>query len=168
MLRFFGVAAVIAGCGGFGLSLAASCRKEISMLRKLISAIQEMEWELKYRMTELPELCEEAGNAATGMIREIFFEMAGKLKRREVADLSAAFISLINQKGLPRRVKGNMKQLAQCLGRYDLDGQLQGLESVRIQCRKDLQELETDGVQYLRSYQTLALCAGVALSILLI
>ena len=36
------------------------------------------------------------------------------------------------------------------------------------QCRKDLQELETGSVQRLRNYQTLALCAGIALAIIFI
>ena len=137
------------------------------MLRKLIAAIQEMEWELKYRMTELPELCCIAGNAAAGSIREVFLEMSEKLERREVTDLSAAFLSVLNQKEMPRRVRKNMRQMAQHLGRFDLDGQLQGLEAVRQQCRKDLQEMESDSIQRLRSYQTLALCAGIGLAIIL-
>lgn len=167
MLKLCGVVAVIAGCGGFGLSLAAASRKETTMLRKLIAAIQEMEWELKYRMTELPELCRIAGNTAAGSIREVFLEMSEKLDRREVTDLSAAFLSVLNQKEMPRRVRKNMRQLAQHLGRFDLDGQLQGLEAVRQQCRKDLQEMESDSMQRLRSYQTLALCAGIGLAIIL-
>ena len=56
--------------------------------------------------------------------------------------------------------------LGASLGRFDLQGQLQGIESVRAQCRKDLAELEDNRDQRLRSYQTLGLCAGCALAIL--
>ena len=59
-----------------------------------------------------------------------------------------------------------MKQLAQCLGRYDLEGQLQGLETVRQQCRTDLRELESERKEQMRNYQTLAVCAGASLAIL--
>ena len=54
------------------------------------------------------------------------------------------------------------------LGRFDLEGQLQGLESVRIYCREQLDELSKDRDVRLRSYQTLGLCAGAALAILFV
>lgn len=168
MIKALGAVVIIAGCGGFGFSLSAGVKRETNMLRRLISALQEMEWELKYRMSSLSELCRLAGDAAGGNIREIFLEMAGKLDRREVCDISASFLSEVNNRDLPRRIRRNLKQLGQCLGRYDLEGQLQGLEAVRQQCRKDLKELESNSVQRLRSYQTLALCAGFALAILLL
>ena len=136
------------------------------MLRILIRTIQEMQWELKYRMTELPELCRLAGETGSGVIRDIFLEMAGKLERREVMDISAAFLSELNRWEIPRKVRRNMKQLAQSLGRYDLEGQLQGLEAVRQQCRTDLRELESERKEQMRSYQTLAVCAGASLAIL--
>ena len=84
-----------------------------------------------------------------------------------VCDISAAFLSELSQRELPRCVRRNLKQLALSLGRYDLEGQLQGLEMVRQQCRKDLEELESDRFDRMRSYQTLAVCAGAALAILL-
>ena len=167
MIKILGTAAVIAGCSGFGFSLAWAAGRECAMLRHLIKAIQEMQWELKYRLTELPELCRLAGTRAGGSVGEIFEEMAGKLERREVVDISASFLSELSQRELPRCVRRNMKQLAQSLGRYDLEGQLQGLEMVRQQCRKDLEALESDRSDRMRSYQTLAVCAGAALAILL-
>jgi hypothetical protein len=56
--------------------------------------------------------------------------------------------------------------LGTSLGRYDLQGQLNGIESVRIRCRSDLEELERNRDVRLRSYQRLGLCAGCALAIL--
>ena len=166
MMRILGAAAVIAGCGGFGFSLTMAVRKECAMLRILIRVIQEMQWELKYRMTELPELCRLAGEMGSGVIREIFQEMAEKLERREVVDISASFLSEVNRRCLPRKVHRNLKQLAQSLGRYDLEGQLLGLETVRQQCRSDLNEMESERKEQMRCYQTLTVCAGAALAIL--
>lgn len=166
MMRILGAAVVIAGSSGFGIALAAAARKECTMLRILIRSIQEMQWELKYRMTELPELFRLAGENGSGVIREIFLEMEEKLNRREVMDVSAAFLSEVNRRELPRKVRRNLKQLAQSLGRYDLEGQLQGLEVVRQQCRSDLKELESERKEQLRCYQTLTVCAGAALAII--
>lgn len=165
-MKVVGAVAIIAGCGGFGFSMAWTAGRECTLLRCLIRAIQEMQWELKYRMTELPELCRLAGDRADGVLGELFEEIAGKLERREVMDVSAAFLSEINSREFPRYVQRNLKQLALCLGRYDLEGQLQGLEVVRQQCRKDLEILDSNRSDRMRSYQTLAVCAGAALSIL--
>jgi stage III sporulation protein AB len=166
MMRYLGAAAVIAGCGGFGFSLAAAARKECGMLRILIRVIQQMQWELKYRMTELPELCRLAGETGNGVIREVFDTMAGKLERREVEDVSAAFLAELNRYPLPRHVRRNLKQLGNNLGRYDLESQLHGLEAVRQQCRLDLMELESERKKQMRCYETLAVCAGVSLAII--
>lgn len=166
MVRLLGAALILAGCGGFGFTLSAARRREIRMLRQLIRALQEVQWELKYRMTALPELCRTAAMASGGILKDIFLELAGKLERREVMDLSGSLNAIVSEREVPRRVKQNLRQLGASLGRYDLEGQLQGLEAVRRQCRKDLKELEENCASQLRSYQTLALCAGAALAIL--
>lgn len=168
MIRLAGAVLLMAGCGGFGFSLAAAHRREAAMLRRLIHGLQEMEWELKYRMTELPELCRIAADAAGGEVRDIFRELSGKLIRCEVTDIAASLNGILSCRELPRRVRRNIRQLGASLGRFDLEGQLQGLQAVRLQCREDLKALEENSIQRLRSYQTLALCAGAALAILLL
>ena len=75
MIRLLGAAMLVAGCGGFGFSLASAQRREARMLHRLISVLQEMEWELKYRMTELPELCSLAADASGGSLRSVFREL---------------------------------------------------------------------------------------------
>ena len=52
--RWIGAVLVIAGCGGFGFSIAAGYKREESTLRQLIQALNTMEWELSYRLTPLP------------------------------------------------------------------------------------------------------------------
>jgi hypothetical protein len=54
------------------------------------------------------------------------------------------------------------------MGRFDLEGQLNGLEAVRTRCRDWLDELISGREVRLRNYQTLGLCAGAALVILFI
>lgn len=168
LIRIVGAALLMAGCGGFGFTLASARRREITMLRKLINALQEMEWELKYRMPVLAGLCRIAADASGGVLRDIFLELADKLIKREVYDISACMNTIVVRKELPRSIRRNLRQLGTSLGRYDLEGQLQGLESIRRQCRKDLKKLEENSEQNLRNYQTLALCAGTALAIILI
>jgi len=49
-----------------------------------------------------------------------------------------------------------------------MEGQLKGLESVRQECRRQVETLSYNRDARLRSYQTLGLCAGAALAILFV
>ena len=60
------------------------------------------------------------------------------------------------------------QQLGKSLGRFDLNGQLQGIEQVRAHCRRELSSLENGRDQRIRGYQTLGVCAGAALAILFV
>ena len=48
--RWLGAALVIAGCGGFGFSIASGYKREEGILRQLLRALNYMEWELQLSM----------------------------------------------------------------------------------------------------------------------
>ena len=75
---------------------------------------------------------------------------------------------LVQQKNLPRSVRRLLTGLGNSLGRLDLTGQVQGLQAVKAGCARELERLERNRDTRLRSYQTLGLCAGAALAILLV
>jgi len=54
------------------------------------------------------------------------------------------------------------------LGRFDLPGQLEGIQAVRKRCEESLESIRKNRNERLRSYQTLGVCAGAALAIILI
>lgn len=165
--KWMGAILVIAGCGGFGFSIAAGCRREERLLRQLIQALQYMQWELQYRLTPLPELCRQTGKAASGVVRDIFLGLARELDWQASPDVSGCMSAALKRnRELPRNLKRLFLQLGHCLGRFDLQGQLLGLESVRAACEGELAVLNKNRDVRLRSYQTLGLCAGAALAIL--
>ena len=47
--RWFGAALVIAGCGGFGFSIASGYKREEGLLRQLLRVLNYMEWELEWQ-----------------------------------------------------------------------------------------------------------------------
>ena len=61
-----------------------------------------------------------------------------------------------------------MTELGDHLGRFDLQGQINGLEHCREHCVSKLKLLSDNKEKRLRSYQTLGLCAGAAIAILLV
>lgn len=167
MIKILGAICIILSCGGMGFSMAAAHRREESTLHQVIGMLDFMGCELQYRLTPLPELCRMAAEEARGPVAQVLESLTQELENQISPDATICMnMALEKAKKLPTAAEKNLKMLGASLGRFDLQGQLQGIESVRAQCRKDLAELEDNRDQRLRSYQTLGLCAGCALAIL--
>lgn len=167
--KWIGAVLIILGCGGFGFSLAAQHKREENSLRQLISALDYMACELQFRMTPLPDLCRQAGQESAGTVRQVLLSLAQELDRQISPDVASCMkAALASAKELPSHTRENLELLGASLGRFDLSGQLKGLESVRDSCRRDLEALGNNRDARLRSYQTLGLCTGAALAILFI
>ncbi len=166
---WIGAILVIASCAGAGFSMAASYCREEQSLRQLLGSLDLMECELQYRMTPLPDLCRQAGQAGKGAVSRVLTLLAQELDGQISPDVhSCMYAALAAQKNLPQYTLEALKMLGQSLGRFDLEGQLNSLESVRGYCRRQLEELSDNKENRIRSYQTLGLCAGAALAILFV
>ena len=168
-IKIIGAILVIAGCGGFGFKLAATHLREESSLRQLISALDYMACELQYRLTPLPQLCRQAGQESKGIISYVFLALSEELEGQISPDAERCMsAALCRVKDLPGLSRNAIESLGHSLGRFDIEGQLKGLEAVRQECRRNLELLNQNRETRLRSYQTLGLCAGAAIAILFI
>ncbi len=166
-IKWIGALCVIAGCGGFGFSLAAAHLREERALRQLISALDLMACELQYRLTPLPDLCRLAGEDAKGCVQTVLFALSNELEAQISPDVATCMCAALNTSGdIPPCTREQLLLLGRSLGRFDLPGQLKGLDAVRSTCRSKLESLTVNKEPRLRSYQTLGLCAGAALAIL--
>lgn len=168
-LKLIGGIMIVISCGGFGFLVAASHRKEVGSLRQLISVLDYMECELQYRLTPLPELCRQAATESKGFQRQVFSLLAAELEDQISPDVERCMLaSLSKVKDIPGSTLHALELLGRSLGRFDIQGQLTGLESVRSECRHNLDMLTKNQGVRLRSYKTLGLCAGAAIAILFI
>ena len=136
---------------------------------QLVSALDDMQCELQYRLTPLPDLCRNAGVHSKGDIQKFFLQLAEELEYQLSSDVSVCVNTVLAKTApFPIKTRKNILLLGDSLGRFDLEGQLNGLDAVRNQCREDIRELNEDKAVRLRSYKTLGLCAGAALVILFI
>lgn len=167
--KWIGAALIMAACGWFGFSLTMRHKREEQALRQLIAALDFMECELQYRLTPLPELCHQAAAQATGLIREILAGFARQLESRCAPDVGPCMAgAMAAVPGIPGKTQRCLLLLGNSLGRFELEGQIRGLEAVRAECRRHLEGLSKNRDARLRSYQTLGLCAGAALAILFV
>ena len=168
-LKGIGALLILAGCGGTGFSIAAGYRREESCLRQMIQMLQFMECELQYRLTPLPELCKRTAGEVTGSLRTVMRDLARELDWQTLPDANSCMQAAISHSSdLPNRIKRLLRRLGASLGRFDLEGQYRDLQILRADCEEQLTALKKNTQTRLRCYQTLGLCAGFALVILLI
>lgn len=167
--KWIGAVLIISGCGGFGFSVGSAHRREERCLRSLLRVLEYMTCELQFRATPLPELCRGAAKDCGRELAGLFSRLAEQLELCSSSDAATSMEAALNvTPGLPLSAARNLKFLGGSLGRFDLSGQLKALEEARNQCRSDLDALTAGRDERLRNYQTLSLCAGAALAILLI
>ena len=167
--RWLGAAMIVIGCGSCGFSIAAGKRKEEQILCQLIRILQFMEAELRYRLTPLPDLCRLASCEAKGTLRAIFLNLYRELSWQKMPDAASCMSAAIQRTGeVPGRIRRILIQFGQTLGRFDLEGQLQGMDSIIQLCEREYTYLEKDRAARVQSFRTLGICAGIALSVIFV
>ena len=76
--------------------------------------------------------------------------------------------ALSQVQGLPKSIYSAFILLGNTLGKFDLEGQISGIDAVRSFCEQELNSLSANKQNRIRSYETLGICAGAALAVLLI
>ena len=168
-LRLIGALLIFVGCGGVGISLAVGYRKQMQQLSQLQEILSYMENELSFRSPQLPQLCREASRMVSGSMAKLFNMLADELDAQIFPNAGACMRKSISMHtDLSKSAKILLGRLGQCLGRFDLQGQLNAISAVKEECGLLLNNLRSQQDVRIRNYQTLGLCAGAALAILLI
>ena len=168
-LKWIGCILIVAACGGFGFALSVQYRREISMLQQLETAVRHMRCELNCRVDSLSLICARVASQVSGPIRDILQAMSNELDKQICPDAANCMDTVLASAiGLPESVKLCLRQLGASMGRYDLAGQLGELEAVQERCNILIAEMSAQKDKRTHAYQTLGLCAGAAVAILLI
>lgn len=169
ILKLTGAALVLTSCGGVGFLMTRCYRREEALLRELIAVLDYMQCDLQYRLTPLPELCAGSAKEHPGVLGQVLQIVADDLEENGSSSVAGSMIKAVNTvTDIPDCVGDSLIKLGGVMGRFDLEGQVAGFESIREHCRKKLEEMEHNREQRLRSYQTLGICAGAALAILFV
>ena len=167
-IKWLGAVLVIAGCGSVGFMMSWNYRRELRLLRQLHRGLQFMNCELQYRLSPLPELCRKTASQLSGALQLLFTNLANELERQVAPEaLYCMNEALKKTTGIPESAVSILSELGSSLGGFDLEGQLTALGSAEAKCEWYISNLENNRIQRTRSYQTLGLCAGAALAILL-
>ena len=167
-LKLAGALLILISCGGYGIMMAVAHRREVAALHQLVEAMDIMICELEYRLTPLAELCRFGAERIKGPVQSCIVALANALDDQISPDVGLCTIAALKEiPTVPKYASAQLQALGQTLGRFDLAGQLTALERCKQSCLGQLEVLEHQQSQRLRSYQTLGFCAGAALAILL-
>lgn len=168
-IKWMGAILIISCCAVVGFTLAAGQVREEKNLRQLIAALDFMACELQYRLTPLPQLCAMAARESSGCIFQVLDKLARELQRQILPGVKECMEAALEDAGdMPVRIGEAFQMMGSSLGRFDMEGQLQGLEAVRSHCRRELEDMNRGREERLRSYQTIGICTGAALAILFV
>lgn len=168
-LTWIGAVLIIAGCGGIGFMMAMYDRRELADLEQLSCALEFMICELNYRVVPLPELCRSASARCKGGISDLFMSLSRELDSQIAPDASCCMHHALGSiPELHGAAVECLDDLGNTLGMFDLPGQLRSMEALLKKCRDRSADMRKNRTQRLRGYQTLGLCAGAALAILLL
>lgn len=166
-MKLIGIVFIVLSAGTVGCSMAMSMKKKCLLLRQLLDALQILKNELSVCATPLPQAFGLMAVSSTGELEAVFSAVAKDMDRNRWITPYDAFQALWKDK--PQEPwQQVLLSLARKLGKYDLDAQLQGIETAKCATAQILSQMERERSMKSRTYETLAICAGLAVAILLI
>lgn len=168
-MKWIGAILVILACGGCGLMMVASDRAEERDLRQLERILEWVGCELACRMWPLPVLMRQVAEMAEGSMKRVLLEFGEELDQNAAPDACSCMEAVLaRHPQISKKSRILLSDLGRSLGRYDLQGQLREIVNIQQQAQRVLQEHTCGREERLRCYQTLGLCAGFGLAILLL
>ena len=169
IIKTIGVVFTVVSCGGVGFKIASNYKKEEKLLCDFVMILEYMISELQYRLTPLPWLCKQISHLYPNSLGDLFKKFSDELDTQQHADPGKCMIAVLeNTANITPITRNQIIALCNSVGHFGIDGQLKGLHTVQLECERQLSILRSNRDKRIRGYQTLGLCAGAALAILLI
>lgn len=168
-LRIFGACGIVAACSGFGFQAGADYRRRMKYLQDFLDALDEMMRQLNQSLLPLPELVQKASSLGSGGLYDTMGSFSQALAQQLSSDTASCMYLALERGGIEdASARRLMMQLGRSLGRFDLPGQLKGLETLHGQAQRALEHMQQEKTGLVRSYRTLGVFGGMALAVLLL
>ena len=166
--KFIGILLIGISCSALGFFMASNTRKELLYIQEFIDILNYIECELNFRLTTLPNLCRQV-SAKSKSLGLVFSDVANELDNQISPDVSTCMAVAIRKHRYPSEgVRGLLLDLGNSLGNFDLRGQILEIQELRQKCVRMRNEAEVSKNNRIRCYQTLGVCAGAMIIIILL
>ena len=170
MLRLAGAVLLAAGPALIGFHAAGRLARRPRLLRELIAALEQMEREISFRLTPLPQLFLRLSEEYSGPVGTLFGCCVRDMDDLGQRSLSQIWRQALGEASLDLDGRGlrALEELGEVLGRYDGDGLQGALRQACGELTAAAEEAERERDQKGRMDQVLGLTSGAFLVILLI
>lgn len=172
MIKTLGAVLIVLASTLTGFVIAESLRKRLLQLKELQGALIQLQNEIFYTRTPLPEACVSVAYKSKYPINRIFERVADSLINNKSDSVYDAFTSALNvdEEGLcvTKEDKEIILDLAKALGESDLEGHKKVFGLTEHNLRTAIQTLEGNVDKNIKMYRYLGFSLGAAVAIILI
>lgn len=171
MLKMLGALLLMTGAAGLGFGAAAQLTARATALRALVAALNQMERELSFRLTPMPELLWRVAHQAEPPAALFFAQCHSKLAELGERSLSELWRQALEEEPdllLNPEERQIMRTLGDVLGRFDAEEQRLALRTAAADLGRCLEQADRERSRMGRVYGTLGMGAGAMLVILLL
>lgn len=171
MLKLLGALLLIIGAASLGFGAAAQLTARVTGLRSLTAALEQMERELAFRLTPMPELLGRLAQQAQQPASMFFARCRENMNTLGERTLGEIWREALEQEPdllLSREEHQVMRALGDVLGRYDGEEQRVALRAASADLGRYMKQAENERNRMGRVYGALGLGAGAMLVILLL
>lgn len=166
-MKAAGILFILLSAASVGLRISAALKKRCKDVSRFLSSLSVLEYEISFLRTPLPQAFEKASQIAVGDLQSVYRSVSQQMKNSRWLSPRSAVENSLNE--FPNELFGEiLLELSDMIGKYDLQAQLNGIETAKLQTSELLSGLEQERSLRSKTYKTLSICAGLALVILLL
>ena len=171
MVKFIGAIMIIGASTYIGFFMAAIIKTRIKQLKEMESAILQLETEVFFTRTTLPEACYDVAVKSKAPISNFFYLVSDNLKNNDLDSVFQAFeVAFEKEKSfdISTSDKEIFLDLAKGLGESDLEGHKKIFTLAEYNLKNTIDSLEKKNDKTIKMYRCLGFSVGVMVTILLI
>lgn len=165
-MKWIGILFIVVSAWSVGYRTTRNMTHRCRNLRNCLHALQVLRNEIAFIGTPLPQAVALMAVACQGRLADVLTRTAQDMDRCPWK----LPVEALRCCDVPRDLEEDLslEELFCGLGKYDLEAQLGVIERVSTRVGKNLEELDQDRKNKGRTYETLGICAGLSVAILLL
>ena len=168
MFRLVGALLLVSGCAWIGRMKVGADKRNIRVIGEFVKGINTMLCELEFRRTPLPDLCRVVAECTEGVVSGYFSALERELSNFAAPNVKSCSDTVIRQYGdIPADLKPLFSLTGESLGMFGVNGQAEQLRYIKEKAENMLEHVQKRFEVFGHTHQTLWICAGVALAVIM-
>ncbi len=163
---------ILLGCGGLGMLLAAGCKKRVSQLVQLETAISQLEFDIDFLCLELDESFEKIIVRMDGALKEVFVYIRERLKNQKGTDMQRVWARAFKRCEDEIFLSGEDMQIvfdfSKNLGCGNRSTEKNNIKAALMRLKVAEEEARESAKKNVKMYRGLGLLAGIFIILVLI